>query len=127
MVISTEVLVNQWSNGHLILKVITLSCLNAVSDQMDITLVDHSSQETAQNPVSENAAALLAQEEGCVKSQPSLRAYGLEELHRHLKMLKVAVETGRKSPERKSGFKGGKRQSGPCEYQHDQYVPAFGR
>jgi hypothetical protein len=59
-----------------------------------LSLAARSLREMAAAPDSDNAIALEAHETRCYESQPTLRAHGLEELGKHLGLLKTAIASG---------------------------------
>lgn len=59
-----------------------------------LSLAARSLREMAEKPDTDNADAVEAHETRCYESQPALRAHGLEELGKHLGLLKTAIEVG---------------------------------
>lgn len=59
-----------------------------------LSLAARSLREMAEKPDTDDKDVLEAHEARCYESQPALRAYGLEELGKHLGMLKTAMEKG---------------------------------
>lgn len=59
-----------------------------------ITLAARALRELATSPDTDSREALELHEERVMECQPNMRAQGLEDLGRHLGMLKKAVETG---------------------------------
>lgn len=59
-----------------------------------LSLAARSLREMAEAPDTENEDVLQAHEDRCFEAQPALRAYGLEELGKHLDMLKTAIAAG---------------------------------
>lgn len=50
-------------------------------------------REMAEKPDTDNEDVLEAHETRCFDAQPNMRAQGLEDLGKHIRMLKVAIET----------------------------------
>jgi hypothetical protein len=59
-----------------------------------LNLAARSLREMAEKPDTDNEDVLEAHENRCYESQPTLRAHGLEELGKHLGMLKTAIDAG---------------------------------
>ena len=59
-----------------------------------LSLAARSLREMAEKPDTDNEDVREAHENRCFESQPDLRAYGLEELGKHIAMLKTAIEGG---------------------------------
>jgi len=59
-----------------------------------LTLGARALREMAAPPESDQAVVLAAHEERCSDAQPALHAFGLEELARHIDMMRVAIAEG---------------------------------
>lgn len=59
-----------------------------------LSLAARSLREMAEKPDTQMEDILEAHENRCYESQPTLRAYGLEALCKHLGMLKTAIDAG---------------------------------
>lgn len=59
-----------------------------------LSLAARSLREMAAKPDTDNEEVLEAHETRCYESQPNLRAHGLDDLGKHLSILKAAIGTG---------------------------------